>query len=38
MPEATTATDLIAVLMPDGGLQLAWNAAEGKISLSRRLR
>ena len=37
MPDPTTAKDLIAVLMPDSGLHLEWDEAEGKIGQSRRL-
>lgn len=37
MPDPTTAKELIAVLMPDGGLRLEWDKAEGKIGQSRRL-
>ncbi len=37
MSDATIAKALIAVLIPDGGLQLEWDAADGKISKSRRL-
>ena len=32
-----TEQDLIAVLMPDGGLQLEWDAPDGVIGKSRRL-